>query len=115
MYILHLRAKCRSSSNIFVQSPTGHYATYQLFHVVSIASCSSFVCLSASCVSYSLDVARYVFKNKAGKMPTSKRKMNRKQWKQPEIIGKRQNDRFGIKVEKQGFAHPFCFVGTYGL
>ena len=36
--------------------------------VFSIASCSSFVCLSASCLSYSLDVARYVFKNKAGNM-----------------------------------------------
>ena len=49
-----------------------------------------FVCLILE------DVARYVFKNKAGKMPTSKRKMNRKQWKQPEIIGKRQNDRLGF-------------------
>ena len=77
MYILHLRAKCRSSSNIFVQTPIGHYATYQLFHVVSIASCSSFVCLSASCLSYSLDVARYVFKNKAGNMINNTQNLHR--------------------------------------
>ena len=38
------------------------------FEFVSIASCSSFVCLSASCLSYSLDVARYAFKNKTGNM-----------------------------------------------
>gem|GEM_PF-1378938 len=25
------------------------------------------------------------------------------------------NDRFGIKVEKQCFAHLFCFIGTSGL
>ena len=31
-------------------------------------------------------------------MPTSKRKMNRKQWKQPKIIGKRYNDRLGFNV-----------------
>ena len=38
------------------------------FEFVSIASCSSFICLSASCQSYSLDVACYVFKNKADNM-----------------------------------------------
>ena len=32
--------------------------------VVPIASSPSFVCLSAYCLSYSLDVARYAFKNK---------------------------------------------------
>ena len=37
-----------------------------LLFLVSIASCSSFVCLSASCLSYSLGVARYAFKNKTG-------------------------------------------------
>ena len=36
--------------------------------VVSIASCPSFICLSVSCLSYSLDVARYAFKNKTGNM-----------------------------------------------
>ena len=36
--------------------------------VVSFASSPSFVCLSASCLSYSLDVAHYAFKNKAGNM-----------------------------------------------
>ena len=34
----------------------------------SIASCSSFVCLLASCLSYSLGVVRYAFKNKTGNM-----------------------------------------------
>jgi len=38
------------------------------YFIFSIASCSSFVCLSASCLSYSLDVARYAFKNKTGNM-----------------------------------------------
>ena len=36
--------------------------------VVSIASCPSFVCLSASCLSYSLDEDRYAFKNTTGNM-----------------------------------------------
>ena len=36
--------------------------------VVYIASCPSFICLSVSCLSYSLDVARYAFKNTAGNM-----------------------------------------------
>ncbi len=36
--------------------------------VVYIASCPSFICLSVSCLSYSLDVARYAFKNKTGNM-----------------------------------------------
>ena len=36
--------------------------------VVSIASCPSFICLSVSCLSYSLDVARYAFKNTTGNM-----------------------------------------------
>jgi len=36
--------------------------------VVSIVSSPSFVCLSVSCLSYSLDVARYAFKNTTGNM-----------------------------------------------
>ena len=36
--------------------------------VVYIASCPSFICLSVSCLSYSLDVARYAFKNTTGNM-----------------------------------------------
>ena len=36
--------------------------------VVSIASSPSFVCLSASCLSYSLDEDRYAFKNTTGNM-----------------------------------------------
>jgi len=31
-------------------------------------------------------------------MPTSKRKMKRKRWKQPEITGKRPNDRLGVNI-----------------
>ena len=31
-------------------------------------------------------------------MPTSKRKMNKKRWKQPKITGKRYNDRLGVNV-----------------
>ena len=47
------------------------------FEFVSIASCSSFVCLSASCLSYSLDVARYVFKNKADNMLNNTQNLHR--------------------------------------
>ena len=36
--------------------------------VVSIVSSPSFVCLSAFSLSYSLDVARYAFKNTTGNM-----------------------------------------------
>ena len=36
--------------------------------VVSIVSCPSFICLSASCLSYSLDEDRYAFKNTTGNM-----------------------------------------------
>ena len=36
--------------------------------VFSTVSCSSFVCLSASCLSYSLDEDRYAFKNTTGNM-----------------------------------------------
>ena len=34
-------------------------------------------------------------------MPTSKRKMNRKRWKQPKITGKRSNDRLGLNSKEQ--------------
>ena len=36
-------------------------------------------------------------------MPTSKRKMNRKRWKQPKITGKRPNDRLGLTIHRLGF------------
>ena len=36
--------------------------------VVSIVSSPSFVCLSVSCLSYSLDVAGHAFKNKTDKI-----------------------------------------------
>ena len=51
-----------------LKAPIVHKTAYQIVQGVSIASCSSFVCLSASCLSYSLDVARYAFKNKTGNM-----------------------------------------------
>lgn len=51
-----------------LKTPIAHKTAYQIVQGVSIASCSSFVCLSASCLSYSLDVARYAFKDKTGKM-----------------------------------------------
>ena len=41
---------------------------------------------------------RATSREKTGKMPTSKRKMNRKRWKQPKIIGKRYNDRLGVII-----------------
>ena len=40
------------------------YTAYQMFGVVSIVSCSSFVWLSASCLPCSLYVVRCAFKNK---------------------------------------------------
>ena len=38
-------------------------------------------------------------------MPTSKRKMNRKRWKQPKIIGRLYNDRlvFNVSINKVEF------------
>ena len=51
-----------------LKTPIVHKTAYQIVQGVSIASYSSFVCLSAYCLSYSLDVARYAFKNKTGNM-----------------------------------------------
>ncbi len=51
-----------------LKTPIVHKTAYHIVQGVSIAFCSSFVCLSASCLSYSLDVARYAFKNKTGNM-----------------------------------------------
>ncbi len=42
--------------------------------VVSIASCPSFICLSVSCLSYSLGVARYAFNKKIGNMLNNRTK-----------------------------------------
>ena len=44
------------------------------------------------------DVAGYAERNKTGKMPTSKRKMNRKRWKQHVITGKRYNNPLGFNI-----------------
>ena len=54
----------------------GHYP-YQLFQVVSIAFCSSFVWLLASCVFYSFDVVCCSFKNKPDKMVSNQTKSKR--------------------------------------
>lgn len=120
MHLLYLRAiidvrgKSKSSKNSLLVAVcprdkiglSGWFRTYYPQSVVrtlinyfifSIASCSPFACLSASCPSCSLDVARYAFKWKTGKMPTNKRKMNRKGWKQPKIFDRRFNDRLGFK------------------
>ena len=47
-----------------IKAQSVYQTAYQLFWVVSIVSCLSFVCLLAYCLSYSLNVARYAFKNK---------------------------------------------------
>ena len=60
-----------------LKTPIVHKIAYQIVQGVSIASCSSFVCLSASCLSYSLDVARYVFKNKADNMHNNTQNLHR--------------------------------------
>lgn len=51
----------------------------------------------------------YVKENKTGKMPTSKRKMDRKGWKQPKIIYWRYNGRLRLK----GFADKICSLQSY--
>ena len=91
MHLLYLRAiidvrgKSKSSKNSLLVAIcprdkiglSGWFGTYYPQSVVrtlinyfifSIASCSPFACLSASCLSCSLDVARYAFKNKTGNM-----------------------------------------------
>ena len=52
----------------------------------------------AFCLSFSWRRSGPRRKSKAGKMSTSKRKMNKKKRKQPKIIGKRHNDRLGFNV-----------------
>ena len=64
--------KCSQVKPKSVVGPLIYY-----FQFVSIASCSSFVCLSASCLSYSLDVARYAFKNKTGSMLNNTQNLHR--------------------------------------
>ena len=60
-----------------LKTPIVHKTAYQIVQGVSIASYSSFVCLSASCLSYSLDVARYVFKNKSDNMLNNTQNLHR--------------------------------------
>ena len=91
MHLLYLRAiidvrgKSNSSKNSLLVAVcprdkiglSGRFRTYYPQSVVrtlinyfiySIASCPPFVCLSAYCLSCSLDVARYAFKNKTSNM-----------------------------------------------
>ena len=62
-----------------------------------LEACADFVYCWAHCLPYSWTRSGLRQENKTDKMPTSKRKMNRKRWKQPKIIGKRSNDRLGLK------------------
>ena len=100
MHLLYLRAiidvrgKSKSSKNsllVAVCPPdkiglSGWFRTYYPqpvvrtlinYFIFSIDFCSSFVCLSASCLSCSLDVARYAFKNKTGNMLNNTQNLNR--------------------------------------
>ena len=63
-----------------------------------VRACADFVYCWAYCLPYSWRRSGLRQENKTGKMPTSKRKMNRKRWKQPKIIGKRSNDRLGFNA-----------------
>ncbi|RKW62719.1 MAG: hypothetical protein D8H98_03095 [Prevotella sp.] len=56
------------------------------FYVVFITSCPSFVCLSASCLSYSFVVVHYAFKNKIGNVLNNTQNLNG------------SNDRFGFNA-----------------
>ncbi len=47
--------------------------------------------------------------NRAGKMPTSKRKMDREQWKQRKIVDKLHNDRLGFNPNR--FINPLFQSG----
>ena len=59
-----------------------------MFYVVFIAPSPSFVCLSASCLSYCFDVVHYAFKNKIGNMLNNTQNLSG------------SNDRFGfIRVD----------------
>ena len=57
-----------------------------MFYVVFITSCPSFVCLSASCLSYSFVVVHYAFKNKIGNVLNNTQNLNG------------SNDRFGFNA-----------------
>ena len=57
-----------------------------MFYVVFITSCPSFVCLSASCLSYSFVVVHYAFKSKIGNVLNNTQNLNG------------SNDRFGFNA-----------------
>ena len=52
----------------------------------------------AYCLPYSWRRSGLRQENKTGKMPTNKRKMNRKRWKKTKITSKRSNDRLGFNT-----------------
>ena len=67
----------------------------------------------AYCLPYSWRRSGLHQENKAGKMSTSKRKMNRKRWKQAKIIGKRSDDRLGLTATLAmaiGITGSLCFL-----
>ena len=57
-----------------IKAQSVYQTAYQLFWVVSIVSCLSFVCLLAYCLSYSLNVAHFAFMNKIGDVLTNQAK-----------------------------------------
>ena len=65
-----------------------------------VRACADFVYCWAYCLPYSWRRSGLRQENKTGKMPTSKRKMNRNRWKQPKITGKRSNDRLGLTIHR---------------
>ena len=57
-----------------------------------IRACADFVCCWASCLSYYWRRGEQRQENKAVELPISRRKTNRKRWKQPKIFDKRPNE-----------------------
>lgn len=66
------------------------------FGGVSIVSCSFFVCLSAYCLSYSLNVALYAFTNKIGNMLNNTQNLSD------------SNARFGLKQNDNALQIKLC-------
>ena len=67
-----------------------------LYLKLTARTCAGFVSCRASCLSPSR-YGELRQENKTSKMPTTKRKMDRKQKKQPKIIGKQYNQQLGFK------------------
>lgn len=67
-----------------------------LYLKLAARTCAGFVSCRVPCLSPSR-YGELRQENKTSKMPTTKRKMDRKQRKQPKIIGKRYNHQLGFK------------------